>query len=164
MLHRCLISGSDRESVEGVGTFALAELLRRKLVMIVLSKEKIEPFFEFIRERDELLVRRAVFDGQLSVKTPEEVYLTDGEFRPSEMIGKILATMKLALSQGFSGFAGAGEITVLGSSEEERSELFYYENEINRTFSDFPAISLLCLYDTRSFSSEDIEQVLLLHS
>ncbi len=101
--------------------------------------------------------------GQLMFKLAREVYIKDGIFDPEHMIQTLKEEVAKALTEGYSGIRGTGEMNWALEAFQGTERVFEYEAMLNIFFQESPHFIGMCQYDMRSFSPEFLLKVLTTH-
>lgn len=101
-------------------------------------------------------------DGTFSVSRAENVYCPAGKFEPSEMLGRLKDFYKSAVSAGYAGARGSGEMTWALKGIPGSDRLMEYEALINTINEEYP-ITPICQYDARRFDGATLLNVLKVH-
>ncbi len=138
--HEAMLYAGDDDFVDGVASFVRAGVASEEPVLVVVEARKID------------MLRTALGRDAAEV-----------EFADMAAVGQNPARIIPAWREFVAGHAGSGrrirgvgEPVYVGRSSDERTECHLHEALLNVALADAP-LSLLCPYDTRALSAQDIE-------
>jgi hypothetical protein len=98
----------------------------------------------------------------LVLKTPQEAYLASGKFHRDAMLKLLDDAMHAALSQGFTGFRGTGDLSWAARDTDVCGQLPEYEAMLDRYYPGTRSLGI-CMYDRGVFSAKQAEALLHQH-
>ena len=159
--HICMVYRDREEQIT-----ALAEYFRTGFRLgqkcVYISHPDTASFVRNVMLRAGMDVESDVKDGSLTFLTPEETYLSGGEFNGDNMIAKIEQMIAEAYSDGFNRLRGAGDMNWALQANVSAKEIIAYESKCNRLFEQFPLMGM-CQYDQRVFHPETVRMLIKTH-
>jgi hypothetical protein len=159
--HICMVYNDREQQIT-----ALAEYFRTGFRLgqkcIYISHPDTAKFVRNVMMRAGMDVEADVRDGSMAFLTPEETYLTGGDFDGDAMIGIIEEMIGKAYADGFNGLRGAGDMSWALGANVTAKELISYEVKCNRLFEQFPVMGM-CQYDQRTFHPETVRMLVKTH-
>ena len=156
----CLPFDTDAEKSAAVLAFVHEGLARGARCLFVGTPREYDDLREGL-DHFGLCAKRAQERGALMFATCEEIYLEGGSFDPDRCIERLATLIDGALSDGFTGFCGTGELEYQPSNEDWR-KLISYEAMINERFLRRP-FSGLCRYPQSAVQPERVQDILRTH-
>lgn len=159
--HMCLIYNDDQIRNEIIGQF---------LAKGVELGEQVCYFTDTLNDTDHaswihhvgMDIKNDVCPANFNLLSAKEVYYPSGRFASNEMISRLCGCYDQAISTGFTGARGSGEMSWVLRDIPGADQLIEYEALIN-TVSDKHPITPICQYDTRLFDGATILNVLKVH-
>jgi hypothetical protein len=143
--HICAIYSSDDELAHIVGDF-LAEGLRKSERCWYLPAADDPTAVRAALEARHIDTMRSQQDGALRILSSNAAYSVRGEFDPEETMGVFSDAIEHALTEGFSGFRAAANMSWALDLKDGAERLITYEALLRSLFSSARATGL-CLYD-----------------
>lgn len=159
--HICLFYRDQQEQMGVAAPFVQIGLLKGERCLCVLTVRETEILFASLRAVG-MNPDREVSSGALLVATPEQAYLRGGRFHREEMIHFLDQAMKEAVSLGFSGFRGTGDLSWCAADMDSCSQMPEYEAALDRYFPGKPALGI-CMYDLRLFRVAQVNTIMKAH-
>ncbi|MEN2412206.1 MEDS domain-containing protein [Flavobacterium mesophilum] len=100
--------------------------------------------------------------GQLEVLASENTYIKDGKFVAEKMYKMLEQTLLSASRSGYESVRACGDMVWALKNLPGTDELLEYEASLN-VLTPKHAVSLICMYDINSFSSNTLADILLTH-
>jgi hypothetical protein len=97
---------------------------------------------------------------QLIIQSAEEIYAKDS-FDPTTMIAFVKKLEEDAISEGYAGIRGIGEMA-WPSTEDNQAKLIAYESQLNTLLTSSSSL-LLCQYDERTFDEKTLIDAIRTH-
>ncbi len=107
---------------------------------------------------DKLIAR-----GLLRVLPPAQSYLLPGRFEAQRMLDFLEMTIEAALETGHKRILMTGEMTWSLPATPGSEEMMKYEELLNPMVDKYPAVTIVCQYDLKSFDGVAILDALLTH-
>jgi excisionase family DNA binding protein len=107
---------------------------------------------------DKLIAR-----GLLRVLPPTQSYLLPGRFEAQRMLDFLEMTIQAALETGHKRMLLTGEMTWSLPATPGSEEMMKYEELLNPMVDEYPAVTIVCQYDLKSFDGVAILDALLTH-
>ncbi|HXW08370.1 MAG TPA: MEDS domain-containing protein [Vicinamibacterales bacterium] len=143
--HVCAIYSTRGELAEAVGEF-LAEGLRKSERCWYVPAADEPPAIRAELEERGVNTTRAIDRGALNILSSQTAYTVRGDFDPEETLAVFSSAIEQALSDGFSGFRAAANMSWALDLENGVERLVTYEALLRSLFASAPATGL-CLYD-----------------
>lgn len=129
---------------------------------VYIADEAIIGFVRNVMSRAGMDVDADISDGSLTFLTPEQTYLSGGNFNGKVMAEMIEQLIGSAYAAGFNGLRGAGDMSWVFAADVSGKELLRYEADINRIFEQYPFFGL-CQYDSNKFNREVLKFLIKTH-
>lgn len=153
-LHACIIYSDDQERCTSIVRFIKSVLAQNNTFLYVADSAV---------EAAPAWISKAITQSeQFTAMKAREVYCPKNEFVPGEMVGQIRALCSAALEQGFSRFAGSGEMSWVTNGWPGSERLIEYELLLNELVEECET-ALLCQYDVNKFDGGTILDILRVH-
>lgn len=153
--HACTAFDSDQQLSEITAEFVADGLRRQEKVCFLDDEGAADSMLR--RLGDDLAdVQSYLSSGQLAI-VPQEATRAAFEGPVEELHAVISESITVALDQGFAGFRMTGQMS-WAAHRSAGVSLADYDLALDRTLIDRP-VSVLCPYDTRRFSTAEIEQL-----
>jgi hypothetical protein len=159
--HICLFYRDDQEQMKVAAPFVEIGLLSGERCLCVLTSVQMEILRESLASKG-MNPDREVSRGALLLATPQEAYLRNGRFNRREMVKFLDDAMREAISIGFTGFRGTGDLTWSAGDWETCEQMPEYEAARGRYFPGKPSLGI-CMYDLNSFSAARVQALLRAH-
>ena len=158
--HVCLPFETDDEKQAAVASFLHEGLSHGNRCLFVGTPSEFEDLGRRL-EIEGLCTVRAQARGALLFLSPAEAYLHEGVFEPERVLTRISTLIEDALTDGFTGLCGTGELMDVPSEAEWR-KIVWYEAQVNEHFARLP-FSGLCRYPRSVVRPERVRDVLRTH-
>ncbi len=160
--HTCLIYSSSEDLWKSVIPYMKEGLKRGEKVIYVADDNKQEDVKKAILADDPGVFETALSKGDVVILSREETYHQSGVFDPEAMIALIGSLEQEALSQGYKGVRGLGEMTWALEDVPGADKLVEYERQLNE-FVKRHKMGIVCLYNQQRFGPEMINLMLRIH-
>jgi len=150
-VHMASIFKDEVDQFNSAVPFILGGLERHEKCLYVADAHTSDDIVEALMKVKD--VQGALDAHQLVIAPSKEVYLKDRRFDIDRTIGFIRSFEQQALSEGFSGMRGTGEMTWYDSGLPGVEGLREYEARLNNLYPG-SAATILCQYDEPSFDSD----------
>ncbi len=157
--HSCIFYRNDLELLDSVAPFLLQGI---RLGERCFAAQQAN-FLPILRARlDENLDTKAAEEtGSLTLLTVEETYFSGGFFSPDVMIAKLQEESRKAVSNGYSGFRTAGDLSWV-KDKATFEQLLKYESMVDQAMRGI-AFRGLCQYPFATYSSAVVDRIFLQH-
>ncbi len=159
--HICSIYSKREEKLSTISTFMEIGQERNEKCLYIYDEDSKEDIVKEFR-RSGFEIDSLIDSGQFEFLTDRESYLKDGCFEPEGMFKLLSKAEDEALEQGFSGLRASGEMEWFFNQAPGAERLMDYESKLNE-FVRSKEIVLLCQYDERRFSPEELIDVIHTH-
>jgi MEDS: MEthanogen/methylotroph, DcmR Sensory domain len=159
--HICLFYQDVEEQMAVAVPFVEIGLLRGERCLCVLTRPQAELLCAAL-ETEGLSPKEEMARGALLLRTPEEAYLSGGNFDRHAMVKQLDDAMRESLALGFTGFRGTGDLSWAAHDTGACGQLPEYEAMLDRYFPGKQSLGI-CMYDMRLFSAEEITQLMKVH-
>jgi hypothetical protein len=158
--HLCLPFETEAEKREAVLAFVHEGLTRGARCVFTGTTTEFE---ELTRSLEVMGIcsKRATARAALVLRSPEEEYLSNGEFDPPMLIARTDEQIDGALRDGFTSLRRTGELFE-PPSEEIWRKIMWYEARVNEHFARRP-YSCLCRYSRAAVSPDRVCDLLRTH-
>ncbi len=155
----CIYSGEEK--LTALASFMEIGLERNEKCLYIFDDRDKENIIGKFRDEG-IDIDEALNSGQFEFLTKRESYLTDGYFEPEKMFQLLSKAKEEALSQGYTGLRGTGEMTWFFSNTPGVERLMEYESKLNE-FLQGQEMVILCQYNENKFSPEILLDVIYTH-
>jgi len=100
--------------------------------------------------------------GSLLLATPEEAYLSAGRFDRHIMVRFLERAMREAVSLGFTGFRGTGDLSWVARDTEACAQMPEYEAMLDRFYPGTASLGI-CMYNATWFPEGSLERIQRAH-
>jgi hypothetical protein len=159
--HICAIYSTENELAAIVSEF-LADGLRRSERCWYLPAGDASDTVRASLEGRGVNTARALSDGALRILSANAAYNVRGDFEPEETMAVFSSAIEQALSDGFSGFRAAANMSWALNLENGVERLITYEALLRSLFATARATGL-CLYDRSRMPLPVIDGALCTH-
>jgi hypothetical protein len=159
--HACCLYQTDVEHTAVVSRFIHRGLIRNDKVIFIIDVEERTPFLNSLAFDDEL-VRTAIARGQLMLFTPDETYLTESSFHPTQMITRLSHETRTALEDGYAGLRVTSDMGWALRRSIALTTLLRYEAVVNDFLAQHRCMGL-CRYHRGSFPTAILADIAALH-
>jgi two-component system, chemotaxis family, sensor kinase Cph1 len=159
--HICALYADDRQLAEIVGPF-LAERRRRGERCWCLPAGNEEALIGRALEREGVRVAQETKRGALAILSSNAAYDVRGDFDPEETMRVFSDAIEQVLTDGFSGFRAAANMSWALNLTNGPERLIEYEALLRSLFSTARATGL-CLYDRNRMPLAVIDGALATH-
>lgn len=159
--HACCLYQTDVEHTAVVSRFIRRGLIRNEKVLFIVDMEEHTPFLKSLAFDDEL-VRAAIARGQLMLSTPDETYLTESSFHPTQMITRLSRETQTALEGGYTGLRVTSDMGWVLRQSIALTTLLRYEAIVNDFLAQHRCMGL-CRYHRGSFPTAILADIAALH-
>jgi hypothetical protein len=159
--HVCAIYSSDEELADIVGDF-LAEGLRKSERCWYLPAADNPRAVRAALDARHIDTAQAVESGALNILSSNAAYSVRGDFDPEETMAVFSDAIEQALTDGFSGFRAAANMSWALDLQSGPERLITYEALLRSLFSNARATGL-CLYDRHRMPIAVIDGALSTH-
>lgn len=159
--HLCMVYEDREQQITALAEyFKTGFRLGQKCVYI--SDVETANFVRSVMTRAGMDVAADIEDGSMSFLTPEQTYLSQGDFNGDEMFALIELMIADAYAAGFNGLRGAGDMSWVLKANVTGKEILAYESKCNRLFEQFPLMGL-CQYDQHRFHPDTVKMLINTH-
>lgn len=160
--HLALIYDSQEEQLNLIIPYLRLGMARGEKAVYIIDDSDPSTVIAAM-ERHGIDVQTATETGALAILTKHDAYLKDGHFDPEWMIGYLAQAVEDANRDGFYGVRASGEMTwALSPTGDAHHRLLEYECLVDKFFAGH-AMSGICQYNRRRFSSETLMHVIHTH-
>jgi hypothetical protein len=160
--HRCLLYSTEGEHRESVISTVIHGFEKRQKIVYIYDAHAPDTVLGYLEPYSDTGIKSAIDNHQLLFYSSEETYMKSRAFNPDTMLELIQAETERALSEGYAGLLGIGEMTWASSGVPGVGKLVDYEARLNE-FLMAKRCSLLCQYDTNCFEDKLLLAVLITH-
>ncbi len=159
--HVCAIYTNDSELADVVADFTAEGLRRRERCWYLPAHDDPAQIREQLEAR-RVDVTRAIARGALTILSSSAAYDVRGDFDPEDTMRVFSDAIEAALSDGFTGFRAAANMSWALNLQNGAERLITYEALLRSLFSTARATGL-CLYDARRMPLRVIDGALCTH-
>lgn len=159
--HVCAIYSNETELVQIVSDFLAEGLHKSERCWYLPASDNPSAIRRALKER-RIDVMRATERGALRILSSDAAYSVRGDFDPEDTLAVFSSAIEQALSDGFSGFRAAANMSWALDLENGAERLITYEALLRSLFSSARAIGL-CLYDRQRMPLAVIDGALSTH-
>lgn len=164
--HICLFYRDEKSLLETLAAYLMAGMQKGERCFCA-QKSHIVPKLRHALQALGLEVEGAIARGALEIHSEDEVYFRDGRFRPDAIMAVLENSIDEALTNGFTGFRTAGEMSWALERQSPNGgnycdQLVGYEEMVQAAFPAKGAIGI-CQYPMHRFPAKTLEAVLNAH-
>lgn len=154
-LHICHIYGDEAERRKVMDKFVGSGLNSKEKVLCLVNDLHPDEMRKSLEEMGMDVSGLSVFDAR-------SAYCPSGKFDKSRMLDSIRDFYLGAVSEGYEGARGAGEMGWSLDGCASEADLIEYEARISQVITDHP-LTACCQYDARRFSGQVLMDILSIH-
>lgn len=158
--HACLFYASPEEQFATVLPYIKAGLAQNEKCLYTVDDNHVLFVLEAM-EKAGIDIDAALAARAFVINSKHQTYYKSGIFRPDEMVNQYKASVEEALSEGYRGLRGAGEMTWALSDPKALSQLTEYETKLDQFFPS--KLTALCQYNQKRFTPESVPGILQTH-
>ncbi|MDY0019317.1 MAG: MEDS domain-containing protein, partial [Anaerolineae bacterium] len=159
--HLCCLYETENEYRAILTAFLRHGLEHHEKVLCIVDAHTAESVLSFLQDAG-LDTAAYLAQGQLDILGPDEVYMQEGRFDPTQMIARLQQKAEQASAEGYTALCVAGETTWALRELPDSERLIEYEVRLN-TFLPGSRCRVLCQYDMRRFSPAVLLDILRTH-
>ena len=159
--HVCSIYSDKEEQLSQVEAFIEFGLRKNQKVLYIYDERTKKEIIERLKKAN-IDIQKLIESGQFKFSTKRESYLKNEKFDPQRMFKLISKAEKKALSEGYSGLRGIGEMTWFFGKNPRVEKLMEYESKLS-DFIHERKTTILCQYNEKKFSGENLVDVIHTH-
>jgi hypothetical protein len=159
--HYCGVFRSDEEHRAVIVDFVRDGVARNEKIIYIVNVHSVDQVRSMLGSAG-IEIDALIDKGQVVLLTAREAYLRDGEFVPDKMLTLLVDETDKAVSEGYAGLRGTGEMTWALAGEPGSERLVEYEALINERLKGKKFLAL-CQYDRRRFDAEMLLDVVQVH-
>ncbi len=159
--HICALFRDTAKQVELVGDFLAAGLQKGEKGAVAVAHGLQAQISQLLDRKVDNLPER-IAQKELEFIDPESFYLSGGRFSIEEVLGKLDSVYQNALSAGFKGVRGIGEMSWALKAWDVWENLFTYETRVSE-YIKHKNFSCICMYDPALFPAKHLYRAMLTH-
>ncbi|MBZ4035382.1 MEDS domain-containing protein [Flavobacterium sp. 17A] len=160
-MHICGFFDSKEQQYEVIVPYILEGLQANDKVINILEGNRHGEHCRCLAENG-ISIAEKLATGQLEVLASENTYIKDGKFAAARMYQMLEQNLLAASRAGYESVRACGDMVWALKNLPGTDELLEYEASLN-LLTPKHAVSLICMYDINSFSSNTLSDILLTH-
>ncbi|QLC64865.1 MEDS domain-containing protein [Flavobacterium sp. LPB0248] len=160
-MHICGFFDSREQQYEVIIPYILEGLEANDKVINILEGNRHGEHCRCLADNG-ISIAEKLSSGQLEVMASENSYIKDGEFAADKMYKMLEQTLLSASRAGYDSVRACGDMVWALKNLPGTDELLEYEARLN-LLTPQHSVSLICMYDISSFSSNTLTDILLTH-
>ncbi|MFD1605431.1 MEDS domain-containing protein [Flavobacterium artemisiae] len=160
-MHICGFFDSKEQQYEVIVAYILEGLQANDKVINILEVNRHGEHCRCLAENG-ISIAEKLASGQLEVLASENTYVKDGKFAAERMYQMLEQNLLSASRAGYESVRACGDMVWALKNLPGTDELLEYEASLN-LLTPKHAVSLICMYDVNSFSSNTLSDILLTH-
>jgi hypothetical protein len=159
--HICSFYRDEEEQMAIAAPFVRVGLLAGERCLCVLPQLQTELLLAAL-ESSGINTSEEIARGALLLATPQQAYLAGGKFQRHAMAKLLDDGMREAVTMGFTGFRGTGDLSWAASDMGACGEMPEYEAMLDKYYPGKRSLGI-CMYDMRLFSAVQVEILMKAH-
>ncbi|MBO9584821.1 MAG: MEDS domain-containing protein [Flavobacterium sp.] len=160
-MHICGFFDSKEQQYEVIVPYIMEGLAANDKVINILEENRHGEHCRCLADNG-ISIAEKLSLGQLEVLASESTYIKDGNFAAEKMYTMLEQTLLSASRAGYENIRACGDMVWALKNLPGTDELLKYEASLN-LLTPKHAVSLICMYDINSFSSNTLADILLTH-
>ncbi|MDP5199114.1 MEDS domain-containing protein [Flavobacterium sp. DG2-3] len=160
-MHICGFFDSKEQQYEVIIPYIMEGLEANEKVINILEGSRHGEHCRCLTDNGISLTEK-LLSGQLEVLASENTYTSDGVFAAEKMYKMLESNLLSASRAGYESVRACGDMVWALKNLPGTDELLEYEASLNQ-LTPKHSCSLICMYDTNSFSPEMLEDILRTH-
>ncbi|WP_125720498.1 MEDS domain-containing protein [Flavobacterium ustbae] len=160
-MHICGFFDSKEQQYEVIIPYIMEGLEANEKVINILEGSRHGEHCRCLADNG-ISITENLVNGQLEILASENTYTKDGVFAAEKMYKMLESNLLSASRAGYESVRACGDMVWALKNLPGTDELLEYEASLNE-LTPKHSCSLICMYDTNSFSPEMLEDILRTH-
>ena len=160
-MHICGFFDSKEQQYEVIIPYIMEGLEANEKVINILEGSRHGEHCRCLADNG-ISITENLVNGQLEILASENTYTKDGVFAAEKMYKMLESNLLSASRAGYESVRACGDMVWALKNLPRTDELLEYEASLNE-LTPKHSCSLICMYDTNSFSPEMLEDILRTH-